>query len=106
MGSSLTSTTIDCSTCAQAGAAMPNALAKAASIAIAAMHVHRVSFKYATTIEGCPRAGRGTDAGSRLLIVRVGRFGAEGAECVGLRLIGAEIFQRQTHHHPLLGFDI
>src|SRR4026208_1808816 len=106
MGSSLTSTTIDCSACAKAGAAMPHRLTKTASTATAAMHVHRVSFKYATTLEGCPRAGRGTDAGSRLLIVRVGRFGTQGAESVGLCLIGAEIFQRQIHHHPLLGFEI
>ena len=71
------------------------------------MHVHRVSFKYATTVEGHPRAGRGTDAGSqpsnRSCLERVG---TEGAERVGLRLIGAEIFQRQIHHHPLLGFDV
>ena len=80
----------------------------AASSAPTAMQVHRVSFKYATTVEGHPRGGRGTDAGSSLLIVACAskRVGAEGAERVGLILIGAEIFQRQIHHHSLVGLDV
>ena len=72
------------------------------------MQVHRVSFKYATTVEGHPRGGRGTDAGSSLLIVACAskRVSIQRAKRVGLILIGAEIFQRQIHHDSLIRLDV
>src|SRR6476646_11246288 len=108
IGSSLTSTTIDCSACACAAQGKPTSPVNTASSAPTAMQVHRVSFKYATTVEGHPRGGRGTDAGSSLLIVACASkcVSIQRAERVGLILIGAEIFQRQIHHHPLLGLDV
>src|SRR4029079_7289026 len=108
IGSSLTSTTIDCSACACAAQGKPTSPVNTASSAPTAMQVHRVSFKYATTVEGHPRGGRGTDAGFSLLVVACASIcvGTESAERLGLILIGAEIFQRQIHHDSLVRLDV